>query len=596
MKGHKEDSKLEQSSWDNNLFQHSDNKFKEYLSIGNIFQKMSDEIMRLSDLFGILNKDYYKPDEPNYSREEGIEVILSSFQLIKSEFEKLASNLGNLAIKILEKREHYESKKTSIRMYEESNKKYNEELSKSQKAKTAYYDAVNKVVEIFLNDKYGKKSKSNKDLNNKLKILEKNRAEYKALIDSTEKWRVEYLILQGNIFAMLEENERDCTDDIKIYLKTFIKTFEEIFKNYKLTTEQINTIEKINGKSDTKKFDEMHKSSMASPKKPLYEEYEVDVKYYMENFKIIKSKLKGKNQNEQIEFQKELYTEVTNYLYGNIIKQETDKTTQRILQIAKDLEDNKLSKNDFSYLISITQDHYEQFLKWKEEHVANQDYRKIGKEWDERFCYMETFFNYFNKKGIENKELNQENFDYLCELVKKTLELNENEDIDFNLCDMIVRLSSKFYTVDKISGKKYLYEVIRNCSIMQKQGFWVRLTMHELNEEIAKKEKLDNTSKGNDKTNEQKYNSVITNLSVFNNIVRFILDSNLFNSIIADIFKFIKIEEQNRRIIVENMESIIIQEKIDYLKLEKEMLISGGLKKEEKKEDKKEGEEEKKEK
>ena len=119
---------------------------------------------------------------------------------------------------------------------------------------------------------------------------------------------------------------------------------------------------------------------------------------------------------------------------------------------------------------------------------------------------------------------------------------------------------------------------------MQKQGFWIGLTRHELNEEIAKKEKLDNTSKGNDKTNEQKYNSVITNLSVFNNIVRFVLDSNLFNSIIADIFKYIKIEEQNRRIIVENMESIITQEKIDYLKLEKEMLISGYLKKEEKKE------------
>ena len=205
---------------------------------------------------------------------------------------------------------------------------------------------------------------------------------------------------------------------------------------------------------------------------------------------------------------------------------------------------------------------------------------------------METFFNYFNKKGIENKELNQENFDYLCELVKKTLELNENEYVNYKLCDMIVRLSSKFYTVDKISGKKYLYEVIRNCSLMQKQGFWIGLTRHELNEEIVKKEKLDNTSKGNDKTNEQKYNSVITNLNVFNNIVRFILDSNLFNSIIADIFKYIKIEEQNRRIIVENMESIIILEKIDYLKLEKEMLISGDLKKEEKKE----GEEEKKEK
>ena len=86
---------------------------------------------------------------------------------------------------------------------------------------------------------------------------------------------------------------------------------------------------------------------MTSPKRLLYEEYEVDVKYYMENFKIIKSKLKGKNQNEQIEIQKELYNEVTNYLNGNKIKQEQDKTTQRIEQIAKDLEDNNYQKMIF---------------------------------------------------------------------------------------------------------------------------------------------------------------------------------------------------------------------------------------------------------
>ena len=593
MKDYVEDYKYNNCFWKKSgvLYEHSDSKFKEYMSVGTIFQKMSNEIYRLSELFGKLNKLYYKPNEPNYSREDGIQVVLSSIKIIKNEFHKLAVNLGELARKILEKKETYESKIEPMKMCDEAYKKYDNELNKLANVKKSYFDTMNKVVETYLNQKYSKKGESNKskqELNNKLKTLEKKKEEYKQVIDNVEKLRAEYMEEQGNIFADKEELERECTDELKMYFKTYIKGFQEFMKNFKLDEKDIKTIENIDGSKDTQSFAESNKSLMTGPKRNLYKEYAVDLNYYMENFDIIKNKLKGKSPKEQRELQKQLSTEISNLL-SNLIKEEPDEINQRIEQIAKDIKENRLVKKDFTYLIDKFQSRYDEFIKWKEEKVGNQDYRKVGKEWDERFCYMDTFLKYFNKKRVENKELNKENFDYLCQAIIKILELNENEDIDYNLCDLVVILSSTFYTQDKSkeSGKKYVNEVVRNSSIMQKQGFWVGLTRFELNEEIQKQNKIEDTLKEDNITEEKLNNSVIAKLmSVSYNIMQFVLDSALFNRIIFDVFKYCKINEQNRMIVVEMMETQIKGENIDYLKLDKEMLLSmskNGEKKEEKK-------------
>ena len=86
---------------------------------------------------------------------------------------------------------------------------------------------------------------------------------------------------------------------------------------------------------------------------------------------------------------------------------------------------------------------------------------------------MHTFLGYFNKTLVESKELDTSNFNYLCQAINKILSLNENEDIDYSLCDLVVILSSTFYTKDpnSKSGKKYVNEVIKHSSIMQRQAF-----------------------------------------------------------------------------------------------------------------------------
>ena len=189
---------------------------------------------------------------------------------------------------------------------------------------------------------------------------------------------------------------------------------------------------------------------------------------------------------------------------------------------------------------------------------------------------MQTFLGYFNKTRVENKCLNEENFNYFCKAIEKILELNMNEDIDYSLCDLIVILSSTFYMEDKNakSGKKYINEVIRDCPIMQKQGFWVGLTKFELNQEIQQQKSEEDTLKEDNISVEKLNNSVIAKLmSVTYNIMQFIKDSNLFNKVVYDIFKFCKINKENRSMIIQMMEQQIKAENLTHIQLDKDLIL-----------------------
>ena len=581
MKDYVEDYKYNNCFWKKSgvLYEHSDMKSKEYLSIGRIFRYMAKKLNKIYEKFGKLNLMFEKPKEPKYTRENGIDVIFASFNIIRNEFKKIAHNLNDLSKKILDKEESFKSKAEPTKMCDDAYKKYDNGLIRLANLRKSYFDTMHKVVESFLNQKYSKKgenSKSKKELNNKLELLAKKKEEYKKEVDEVEKLRAEYMIEQGNIFADREQQERESTDDLKRYFKSYVKCFENFLKNFKINEEDMKILESMDGEKDTKSFAENNKSLMTEPKRNVYKEYSVDINYYVENFEVLKSKLKGKTPKEQREFYKEISTEITTLL-SNIIKEEPDEIKNRIEQIAKDIKESRLDKSEFDYLLKRFQEQYNKFIQWKEKQVGDQDYKKVGKEWDERFIHMHTFLKYFNKTRVENKELNEENFNYLCEAIKKILELNENEDIDYNLCDLVVILSSTFYMTDPNSpkGKKYVNEVIKHSSIMQKQGFWVGLTRYELNEEIQSQNKIEDTLKEDNITEEKLTNSVIAKLmSVSYNIMQFVLDSELFNRIIHDVFKYCKINEQNRQIVVDMIDSQIKDEKIDYLKLDKEKLLS----------------------
>ena len=112
--------------------------------------------------------------------------------------------------------------------------------------------------------------------------------------------------------------------------------------------------------------------------------------------------MKGKSQKELKEIYKEITSQVTSFLDDIIKEEESDPINQRVIQIAKDWTENKLSSMDFEYLILQFLKRFDQFKKWKREEVQDQKYRKIWKECEERFCYMYTFLGCFNKIKEEN--------------------------------------------------------------------------------------------------------------------------------------------------------------------------------------------------
>ena len=580
MEDYVEDYKYNNCFWKKSgvLYSHSDSKYDEFMSIGTIFQKLKPKIFEFSEFLGTIDKYYKKPDEPNYSRGDGIQVILSSIKRIKDELVKLSEVIEELSVKILEKKDTYESKKPAAKMCDEAFKKFDSELAKLKGIRKSYVDSINKVVESHLNQKYSKKgenSKAKAELQAKMKILEKKKLEYKTVLENVEFYRADYMEEQGNIFAVKEELERESTDELKSYFQTYIKSLNNLSASFQFSDEELKIIENMNGDYDCKKFAESNKSLMTGPGRNEYREYAVDLNYYTEHFEIIKSKLKGKSPTEQREFQREVLNEI-NTILGDLIKEEKTEAIHKIEEYAKDLKENKLSSEGFKYLIDKFNEGYNSFMKWKEEKVQGQEHKKVGKEWDERFIYMFTFLKYFNRKRIDSKELNEENYKYFCDAIIKILDLNDNEDVDYNLCDLVVILSSTYYVNDpqKKSGKKYVNDAVKHANILQKQGFWIGLTKYELNEEIQKQDDEQNALKENNISEEKLNNSVVAKLmSLSFNIMTFVLDSNLFNKILFDVFKYCKITGENRQFIVQMLETQIATENIDYLMLNKEYLL-----------------------
>ena len=581
MEDYVEDYKYNNCFWKKSgvLYTHSDLKYEEFMSVGTIFQKLGAKIREFSDFLDTIDKSYKKPNEPDYSRGEGIQVILSSMKKIKNELMKLYAITNDISNKIFDKKETYESKKPATKMCDDAYKKYDAELNKLKIVRKAYFDSMNKVVESYLNQNYGKKVDKNKsiqDFNNKKKNLEKKKSEYKKVLENVEKLRTEYMEEQGNLFEVKEDLEKESTEDLKSYFQIYIKGLDSFRSNLQFSEEDIKKIENINGEYDCKKFAEANKSLMTGPGRNPYKEYAVDLNYYTENFEVIKTKLKGKSSIEKREFQHKISNEI-NELLKDLIKEEKTVVIEMIEAYAKDLKENKLSKEGYEFLIKQFDEQYNNFMKWKKDIINDQEFKKVGKDWDERFLYMTTFLKYFNKTRIDSKELNEENFNYLCGAIKKIFDLNENEDIDYNLCDLAVILSSTYYMADPKAnkGKKYVNEIVKNATIMQKQGFWVGLTKYQLNEEIQKQNKIEDTLKEDNISEEKLNNSVIAKLmSVSFNIMTFVLDSNLFNKILFDVFKYCKINNENKQFIIQMLKSQIDNEKITYLTLDEDFLLS----------------------
>ena len=605
------DDYVEDYSYNNNfwmksgvLYTYSKSKFVEYMSVGKIFDRLSKlskkfseniakaiEVTTRLDIDIVLEIDkksekkkksfegeqerFYIPLEKpdNSTRSQGIKVLLGYFQRLSNSMNSFYEYFKKMSNDILDKQDGYIIKIDYEKQCDANLKIYKESLNELNTKKKLYYEAINKAIEYHLSHQ----SKPGKNKEKYKEIIFKRKNEYLAQVKEVEKIRVEYIELQGHVFSTIEEFERNCTNDFKLYLMKVVEKINNLKEDFGFYENEVKILEQMDGGKDNKSFSEKNKSLLTGPKRNLFKEYSQDLSLYMENFDFLKKEASKKNPKELKEFHKKISQEVSNFL-NDIIVEEKNDINDKILEYSKKLKENKLSEDEFNYLISKFEGRFKQFIQWKSKNkVETQNYKKVGEEYDDRYCYMQTFLGYFNKTRVENKCLSEENFNYFCKAVEKILELNMNEDIDYALCDLVVILSSTFYMEDqsKKSGIKYAYEVIRDAPIMQKQGFWVGLTKFELNQEIQQQksemETLDEETEPIEKLN----HSICAKLmSVSYNLMQFIKDSNVFNRVIYDIFKHCKINKGNRDMIITMMEQQIQTENLTHIKLDKELILS----------------------
>ena len=591
MKDYVEDFKYNNCFWKKSgvLYTHAKTKFDEFMNVGEIFKTLRKAVKN----FIIELDSIQKFEVTDSTRGKGIIAFIEIIGQINKELKKIHKNLEIINKAFKDKNESYLSKNEVVKMSDENYKKYQNEIDKLVSKKNQYTDAMNKAIEYFLNVKVFQKratisNKAQKELNDKKSLVEQKKNIYKKQIEEVELARVEYMEVQGNVFSSVEIFEKECTDDIKSYFEKMIGIINTYTK-IQISDEKKKIISEIDGEKDNKNFAQENKSLMTGPKRNLYKEYAQDMNYYKENFDIVKNALKNKEKNEAREINKKINQEIGKFI-EDIIKEEPDDINKKIIDIAKRIKESKAEESEYEYVITQFQKHYEQFLQWKKG-IHGQDFKKVGKEWDERFIYMHTFLGYFNKTRIDSKELDKTNFEYLKKVVEKILELNDNDDIDYALCDLVVILSGTFYTKSEKnkSGKMYLNEILRESKIMQRQGFWVGLTRYELNEEIQQQNKVEDTLK-EDEISEDKINNSITAkiMSVAFNIIQFVRESTMFNKIIHDIFVYCKISDESRNIVIEMLTSQLSNGQHDHLKLDKALLLETNKKT--KKDEKEEGE------
>ena len=606
------DDYVEDYSYNNNfwmksgvLYTYSKSKFVEYMSVGKIFERLSKlskefsenvakaiEVTTRLDIgieieldkksekkkksIDVEQEKFYIPLEKpdNSTRSEGIKVLLGYFQRLANSMNSFSDYFKKMSNDILDKQAGYSIKIEYEKKCDANQQNYKNSLNELNTKKKLYYEAINKAIEYHLSHQ----SKPGKNKEKYRENIVKRKNEYLAQVKEVEKIRVDYIELQGHVFSTIEEFERNCTNEFKLFLMRIVEKINNSKEDFGFNESEVKILEQMDGEKDNKSFSEKNKSLLTGPKRNLFKEYSQDLSLYMENFDFLKKEASKKNPKELKAFHKKISQEVSNFL-SDIIVEEKNDVNDRILEISKKLKENKLTEDQFNYLIRKFEGRFKQFMDWKSKNkVDSQNYKKVGEDYDDRYCYMQTFLGYFNKTRVENKCLDEENFNYFCRAVEKILELNMNEDIDYALCDLVVILSSTFYMEDesKKSGKKYAYEVIRDAPIMQKQGFWVGLTKFELNQEIQQqKSETETLDEDNEPNTEKLNNSVCAKLmSVSYNLMQFIKDSNIFNRVIYDIFKHCKINKENRDMIVTMMEQQIQTENLTHIKLDKDLILS----------------------
>ena len=595
------------SFWENTdvLYQHSKQRFDEYLLISNLYQAISSALNDFSESLLDLTKPILDSEIDYESiRSQGVIKVINFINRISQNLKRFSKNLITISNNMKEKVTIFQSNRELEKQCKEYSNKYKDYLKKLNTKKENYNDTVEAVIENFLINKY-KETKSPTDLKPKLDSLNKKKQDYKNEVKNCEEIRTEFVKNQRSLLEKEQDFEKECTEDIKSSLNKMVEFYNQFLQMSQIDKDTIGTIKKINAENEIQIFCEYNRDIISSPSRIIFQEYNQNVdKYY--KFDVIKNKIKNITEEESKELKKDIVIEVNKFLEETVYKMNEDNDMlNKYSQIADDILNKKLKEEDYVFIINEFHNKYSDFMEWKRATIKDQNYMKVGLGWDNRFDSMHVFLHIFNKLRMYNKKLEKDNFYYFVKIMKIILDLNEGDEVDYNLCDLVIILASTFYSSEEKDGKeekKYVAEEIKNCKIFQNFEFWVGLVKDQINVEIIKerlKEKkmarrttffgggknLVNTNKEGKKKEEEKvdtveqYNKIIMAklMSVSYNLVQFVNNSDTINKALYNIFIYYKLNQNDKKNIVELLKFQIMNDGYTNLNIDEDLLFKNKI-------------------
>ena len=595
------------SFWENTdvLYQHSKQRFDEYLLISNLYQAISSALNDFSESLLDLTKPILDSEIDYESiRSQGVIKVINFINRISQNLKRFSKNLITISNNMKEKVTIFQSNRELEKQCKEYSNKYKDYLKKLNTKKENYNDTVEAVIENFLINKY-KETKSPTDLKPKLDSLNKKKQDYKNEVKNCEEIRTEFVKNQRSLLEKEQDFEKECTEDIKSSLNKMVEFYNQFLQMSQIDEDTIGTVKKINAENEIQIFCEYNRDIISSPSRIIFQEYNQNVdKYY--KFDVIKNKIKNITEEESKELKKDIVIEVNKFLEETVYKMNEDNDMlNKYSQIADDILNKKLKEEDYVFIINEFHNKYSDFMEWKRATIKDQNYMKVGLGWDNRFDSMHVFLHIFNKLRMYNKKLEKDNFYYFVKIMKIILDLNEGDEVDYNLCDLAIILASTFYLSEEKDGKeekKYVAEEIKNCKIFQNFEFWVGLVKDQINVEIIKerlKEKkmarrttffgggknLVNTNKEGKKKEEDKvdtveqYNKIIMAklMSVSYNLVQFVNNSDTINKALYNIFIYYKLNQNDKKNIVELLKFQIMNDGYTNLNIDEDLLFKNKI-------------------
>ena len=608
------------SFWENSdvLFNHSRKRMEEYSHFSEKIRDITNLINKFADSLLNMTKLENEPDKDSMStRTFAINNFIKFINKIAKCLKTLCSNYKEIVSVMNDKMLAYKSRQNFEKFCNDNFNKYKENLNKVNLKRKAYKESAESLVESFLNYKF-KDAKYQSELYPKIDILDKKENEYKEEVKKCEETRNDYILVQRQILDDEEKFDFSSSEALKDNLIKLINFHKDFINKCNLDKEVIDAVASIDGHKDIQDFSASNSDIISYPPGTTFSVYNQNLELYL-NFELIKNILKNKNEIEQREFKRQLSVEVTKFL-GDLFNKnlEKKKKVERFTEIANNILNKKSNEEECNFIIKEIENCSSIFIENKRKSSGDKKEPNSG-GWDNEYDAIQSFLNIFNKLRQFNKKMEKENFEYFVKINEKIVEIidsdggekqknkyREEKEINYNICDLLLILSSTFYMVEQKEGKEekiYVYQKIRHCKLFQNYEFWVNIVKSQLSEQIINEK----TSEEGDKKEKKKKKSLLGNIKVFKkknvnaesdkvdnldkynqlimaklmsisfNIIQFVKSSLILNQALYNIFRFYKLSTPNRINVIEMLKIQIASERNDSLQLDEDLLLNNNL-------------------